>query len=67
MTPLRRDVRRVNTAIDTVRLDLDTKGFTIREWGAMQRRKKGDWVVNNDGDGYAMTAAQFEKLYRPAR
>jgi len=47
-----------------IRLNLETKGFTYRKWGADQRCKKGDWIVDNHGDVYSVDAEVFEKTYR---
>jgi len=47
-----------------VRLDLDTDGFRYRKWGAEQRCKAGDWIVDNDGDIYTIDAEVFKRTYR---
>ena len=47
-----------------VRLELDTKGFTYHKWGAEQRCKRGDWLVDNGGDIYSVDAEVFAKTYR---
>ena len=47
-----------------VRLDLDIPGFTFRKWGAEQRCKRGDWIVDNDGDVYTVDAGVFARTYR---
>ena len=47
-----------------VQLNLDTKGFTYRKWGAEQRCKKDDWIVDNGGDIYSVDAEVFAKTYR---
>lgn len=45
-------------------LDLDTDGFTYRKWGAEQRCKRGDWLVDNGGDCYTVGAEAFARTYR---
>jgi len=49
-----------------VRLQLDTPGFTYRKWGAKQRCKRGDWLVDNKGEVYSVDARVFARTYRPA-
>ena len=39
-------------------------GFTYRKWGAEQRCKRGDWIVDNSGDIYSIDAEVFAKTYR---
>jgi hypothetical protein len=56
--------RRKQTYVTAVRLDLDTDGFTYRKWGAIQRCRAGDWLVNNQGDVYTVEAQTFERTYR---
>ncbi|MCB1738775.1 MAG: hypothetical protein KDK91_00270 [Gammaproteobacteria bacterium] len=63
MTTLRKYRRRERTAVVAVRLDLCTDGFAYRKWGAEQRCKPGDWVVDNQGDVYTIDAASFARTY----
>jgi hypothetical protein len=44
-------------------LDLDTDGFTYRKWGSEQRCKRGDWLVDNEGDIYSVDSDVFAKTY----
>lgn len=57
-------VKRANQAVVAVRLALDTAGLTYRKWGAVQRCKAGDWIVNNDGDVYTVDCETFGRTYR---
>ncbi len=51
----RRKYRKKEASVVTaVCLDLDMSGFTYRKWGAEQRGKRGDWLVDNDGDVYTV-------------
>jgi hypothetical protein len=34
------------------------------KWGADQKCKAGDWIVNNDGDIYTVDRETFERTYR---
>lgn len=56
--------KRADQYIVAVQLDLDTAGFTYRKWGAEQRCKRGDWIVDNGGDIYSIDAEVFAKTYR---
>lgn len=47
-----------------VQLDLDTEGFTYQKWGGTQRSKRGDWLVNNQGDVYTIDGETFARTYR---
>jgi len=52
--------------IVAVQLKLDTPGFTYRKWGAKQRCKRGDWLVDNQGEVYTVDARVFARTYRAA-
>lgn len=60
----RRYVRRPDRPVAAVRLALDTTGLVYRKWGGRQRAKKGDWIVDNDGDVYTVDARVFARTYR---
>ena len=47
-----------------VKLDLEGLGFSFFKWGASQRAKSGDWLVDNDGDIYTVDARSFSRTYR---
>ncbi len=64
MSLRRKYVKRVGIPVVAVRLDLDTEGFTYRKWGGVQTCKRGDWIVNNDGDVYTVDRETFERTYR---
>ena len=57
-------VKRPTQAVAAVQLTLDTRGFTYRKWGAAQRCKAHDWIVDNDGDVYTIDRLSFERTYR---
>lgn len=61
---LRRYREKPDRFVTAVRLELDTAGFTYRKWGGVQRCKRGDWLVNNDGEVYTVDAKTFAKTYR---
>jgi len=46
-----------------VQLALDTEGFRYRKWGAEQRCKAGDWIVDNGGDVYTVDNDTFSRTY----
>jgi len=62
--PRRRYIRRPDRPVAAVRLSLDTNGFVYRKWGAEQRAKPDDWIVDNDGDVYTVDAQVFARTYR---
>jgi hypothetical protein len=64
MAPRRRYRKKADQFVVAVKLDLDTDGFTYRKWGADQRCKPGDWLVENQGDTYTVDDAVFLKTYR---
>lgn len=56
--------KKADQSVVAVRLDLDTDGFTYHKWGAEQRCKKDDWLVDNNGDVYSVDADVFARTYR---
>lgn len=60
----RRYLKKPDTFVIAVQLDLDTEGFTYEKWGAQQTCKAGDWLVNNAGDVYTVDREVFERTYR---
>ena len=50
--------------IIAIQLELDTEGFTYQKWGAEQRCKRGDWLVDNEGDIYTIDSDVFARTYR---
>ena len=56
--------RKKSTTVTAVRLDLDTEGFVYQKWGGLQRCKRGDWLLNNQGDVYTVDQETFERTYR---
>lgn len=64
MEPLQPYRKRSDQAVTAVQIDLDTAGFRYRKWGAEQRCKPGDWLVDNNGDIYTVDADVFAGTYR---
>lgn len=60
----RRYTKKPDQFVIAVQLKLDTDGFSYRKWGAEQRCKQGDWLVDNNGDIYSVDQAVFTKTYR---
>jgi len=56
--------KKADQFVVAVRLDLDTDGFTYNKWGAQQRCKQGDWLIDNDGDIYTVDQGVFSRTYR---
>jgi hypothetical protein len=61
----RRYRKRADRPVVAIQLDLDTQGFTYWKWGGEQRCKRGDWIVNNEGDIYTVDAEVFARTYQP--
>jgi hypothetical protein len=59
--------KKANHPVIAVRLNLDTPGLTYRKWGATQRAKRGDWLVESDGDTYTIDARTFARTYKRLR
>jgi hypothetical protein len=64
MTTRRRYRKKADQFVVAVKLDLDTPGFIYRKWGAEQKCKAGDWLVDNNGDIYTVEAGVFSRTYR---
>lgn len=56
--------RRPDMPVTAVQIDLDIDVFSYRKWGGVQHCKRGDWLVNNQGDVYTVDGATFERTYR---
>ena len=57
-------LKRSTEFVVAVQVDLDMDGFTYQKWGAAQRCKQGDWLVNNRGDVYTVDRETFARTYR---
>ena len=64
MAERRKYVKKPTAFVTAVRLNLETDGFSYSKWGARQRCKRGDWIVDNDGEVYTVDAAVFAHTYR---
>jgi hypothetical protein len=67
MTERRKYVKKANQRVVAVRLDLDTKGLVYRKWGARQVAKRGDWLVDNNGEIYSVDGKVFARTYKQLR
>lgn len=66
MSGRRQYVKRATQFVVAVQLDLDTAGFTYEKWGDTQSCKRGDWLLNNNGDVYTVDSATFARTYQPS-
>lgn len=64
MNTRRQYIKRAAQPVIAVQIDLETAGFTYRKWGGIQTCKRGDWLVNNDGDTYTVDRETFARTYR---
>jgi len=61
---VRRKYKKKPTSFVTaVQLDLDTEGFVYNKWGGKQVCKRGDWLVDNNGDKYTVSKESFARTY----
>lgn len=67
MPQRRKYQKKANQPVIAVRLNLDTPGLTYRKWGATQRAKRGDWLVDNAGETYTIDARTFARTYKRLR
>ena len=56
--------KRPDQFIIAVQLDIETDGLTYKKWGALQKAKPGDWLVNNDGEIYTIDQDVFKRTYK---
>ena len=66
MADLKKYMRRPETAVTAVQIDLETDGFEYQKWGGPQRAKAGDWLLNNGGDVYTVDRETFAQTYEEA-
>jgi hypothetical protein len=64
MAGRRRYLKKPDSSVIAVKLELATAGFEYRKWGDVQTCKAGDWIVNNGGDVYTVDGEVFERTYR---
>ena len=67
MDKRRKYVKKTTQSIVAIKLDLDIDGLEYHKWGDKQRAKRGDWLVNNDGDVYTIDGKVFARTYRQLR
>jgi hypothetical protein len=67
MTQLNRYRQKQERFVVAVPLQFHTDGFVYHKWGGEQRCKRGDWIVDNDGDFYTVDADVFQRTYREVR
>jgi len=64
MSERSRYIKQATQFVTAVQVDLELDGFTYRKWGGTQRCKRGDWLVNNNGDVYTVDGESFARTYR---
>jgi len=57
-------VRKLQRPVAAVQLSFDMDDLVYRKWGAEQRAKRNDWLVDNQGDVYTVEAEVFARTYR---
>ena len=66
-TKRRKYRKKASRYVVAVRLDIDTDGISYRKWGGKQHAKRGDWLVDNDGDIYTVDGKVFARTYQRLR
>ena len=56
--------KKPDQAVTAIKLDLETPGLKFKKWGAEQKARRGDWLVDNDGEVYTVEARSFARTYR---
>ena len=64
MPERRKYLKKPDSFVVAVQLDLDTEGFIYEKWGGTQTCKAGDWIVSNQGDVYTVDRDTFARTYR---
>jgi hypothetical protein len=64
MNARRQYVKRASQFVVAVQVDLETDGFYYQKWGGKQKCKRGDWLVNNEGDTYTVDRDTFARTYK---
>lgn len=64
MNPRKQYRKRPDLPVIAVNLDLDIEEMHYRKWGHQQTAKRGDWLVDNDGDIYTVENQYFQDNYR---
>jgi hypothetical protein len=63
MSERRKYKKKSDSFVTAVQLDLDTEGFKYNKWGGVQVAKRGDWLVDNNGDKYTVSQESFATTY----
>jgi hypothetical protein len=63
MSERRKYKRRRGSFVVAIQLELDTEGFKYKKWGGEQVAKRGDWLVDNNGDKYTVSRDSFAQTY----
>jgi hypothetical protein len=64
MSERRKYMKKSTSFVTAVQLDLDTEGLKYKKWGGEQIAKRGDWLVDNNGDKYTVSQESFAITYR---
>lgn len=59
--------KKTDQFVIAVQLNLDTNGLHYKKWGGEQHAKRGDWLVDNQGDVYTVEQQAFVQTYKPLR
>jgi hypothetical protein len=55
--------QREEKKVFAIRLNLDLEAFNFRKWGGLQTAKRGDWLIERDGEAYTVDGDVFARTY----
>jgi hypothetical protein len=55
--------KKAGSFVVAIQLDIETEGLRYKKWGGEQFAKRGDWLVDNNGDKYTVSRESFAKTY----
>lgn len=59
--------KKADQLVIAVQLELEQAKLTYRKWGDLQTARRGDWLVDNEGDIYTVEQASFHDTYERVR
>jgi len=60
-------LKKATRTVIAIKLDLEIDELKYTKWGDTQRAKRGDWLVDNEGDVYTVDARSFARTYKSLR
>jgi hypothetical protein len=67
MSTRRKYRRKASHYVVAIKITLDLDEVVYHKWGGPQRAKRGDWLVDNDGEVYTIDSRVFARTYKKLR